>query len=121
MRKKAAALVYALFILLTPLDGRAENPNALRLTDGGVLLSGNCALDIGTLTLTETEPEALPVSIPAQAAQDLIDGTIAGLALFAPDAQTVSGLSYSQNYARFYGSAGGADTKPKLTVNVREV
>ena len=83
---------------------------------GGVFGRKNVYGVIGSIAPGATKT----FTIPTQAAQDLIDGSVAGLALFAPDSQTLSGVGYSENYARFYGTAGGPDKAPKLTVSVRE-
>lgn len=57
-------------------------------------------------------------TIPVSAVQDLINGTTGGLCLYAKDTAVQTGLNYSVNYARFYGTAGNDETKPRLSITV---
>lgn len=55
-------------------------------------------------------------TIPSAAAQDLIDGTIGGFGLYTQETSAQPGLGYSVGYARFYGTAGDDNTRPRLTI-----
>lgn len=67
---------------------------------------------IGTIAAGKTKY----FTIPAAAAQDMIDGTIGGLCLYSADTTIQSGLGYSASYARFVGTAGDDNTKPRLSI-----
>lgn len=70
--------------------------------------------EIGSVAAGETA--VLDISATTAIA-DLAAGTISGLVLYSSDEAVYKDKSYSENYARFYGSTSGSDsTKPMLTV-----
>ena len=75
-------------------SGRTGNPGTV--TDYGA---------IGTTT----PGEATEITIPAQAAADLVAGTINGLMLIVDDGELYKDRNYSRNFARFAGQTTGSN------------
>ena len=66
---------------------------------------------------TATPGETVTITIPAQAAADLANGTTNGLMLLSDDTALYKDRNYSENYMRFDGeTSGDANTRPVLTV-----
>lgn len=123
---------------VSSLAGRAALGGKLRLTrkagwgqSGAVAvtlcgLSPSCAGPGGSFTRKNSygvigalSPGATKeLALPEQAVNDLIGGVIGGLCLWAPDGAAMAGLSYSENYARFYGAGSAEDTRPRLSVTL---
>lgn len=65
-----------------------------------------------------TEPSTYnTLTIPVEAIQDLVAGTISGLMLVSDDTSLYEGRGYSKNYTRYNGTEGAAGTVPVLTVD----
>ena len=61
--------------------------------------------------------EVITVTIPIQAVDDLVNGTINGFMLYSSDTQLYKEKSYSRNYARFAGETSADESNvPMLTV-----
>lgn len=80
--------------------------------------SGHPALTTDYGAIGTAEPGmTVTLTIPNQAVNDLVNGTINGLVLYSEDVRDMEGRNYSQNYMRFDGGTSGtAETRPALTV-----
>lgn len=69
-------------------------------------------------TIGTTEPDTVSeITIPTQAIQDIVSGTIQALVLKSDDAELYKDRDYSRNYAKFSGSTTAtAENCPRLTV-----
>lgn len=66
------------------------------------------AADYGLIGATEPG-ETTEITIPVQAVNDLVSGTINGLMLIADDGEAYKDRTYSKNYARFSGETTGSN------------
>lgn len=80
--------------------------------------SGHPALTTDYGAIGTAEPGmTVTLTIPNQAVNDLVNGTISGLMLYSEDTQDMEGRNYSQNYMRFDGgTSGNQETRPMMTV-----
>jgi phage minor structural protein len=83
--------------------------------------SGAPALTAGYGVIGKAEPgKEVLLSVPMQAVEDMLSGTVCALMLYSADAEGYDGRTYSRNYARFDGeTSGSADTMPCLTITAQ--
>lgn len=80
--------------------------------------SGHPALTTDYGAIGTAEPGmTVTLTIPNQAVNDLVNGTISGLMLYSEDTKDMEGRNYSQNYMRFDGgTSGNQETRPMMMV-----
>ena len=97
-------------------SGRGTQVTVERAGTGANSGGGNPAVtrEYGTIA-TMSPKETQTITIPVQAVNDLVNGTINGLMLYSSDTGSYKERDYSKNYAAFAGYGDDA-TKPMLTI-----
>ena len=119
-------------LIRSELAGKSVLSAALRLTmktsgrgtQVTVELAGTSANVGGNPAVTKTygaiatmsPKETATITLPMQAVNDLVSGTINGLMLYSSDTGPHKEREYSKNYAAFAGADGDSSTRPMLTI-----